>query len=51
MSRLSTGESRVSFITAGMLSAGIMMTRPCTVAGSSVRASREIAIWPSYSSP
>ena len=51
MSRLSTGDSRVSFITAGMLRAGIMMTRPCTVAGSRVRARRETAICPSYSSP
>ena len=33
MSRLSTGERRVSFSTAGMLTAGIMITWPWIVAG------------------
>ena len=51
MSRSSTGERRVSFITAGMLTAGIMMTRPAISCGFSVCARRETAIWPSYSSP
>lgn len=51
ISRLSTGESLVSLSTAGMLSAGIMITLPCTLAGSRLRARRETAIWPSYSSP
>ena len=41
-SRLSIGESRVSLSTAGTLTAGIMMTRPCTCWGHRAsRASRE----------
>ena len=51
MSRLSIGDRRVSLRTAGILTAGIMITRPCTSPGCSVCASREMAIGPSYSSP
>ncbi len=51
MSRPSAGDRRVLANTAGMLTAGMMMTRPSISAGSSVRESSESAIGPSYSSP
>src|SRR5438093_8686 len=51
MSRPSIGDRRVPACAAGKCSAGMMMTRPCTAAGSSSRASSCSAICPSYSSP
>jgi hypothetical protein len=51
ISQPSSGDRRLSAITAGMFTAGSRITRPCTRPGSSSRASREIAMGPSYSSP
>jgi len=47
----SIGDSLVPAITAGRFSAGMMMTRPCTWALSSLRASFMSATGHSYSSP
>ncbi len=47
----SIGEQRWPASAAGRFSAGMMISRPWMLAGSSSRIRRTSVIWPSYSSP